>query len=414
MMERTFCNSTIAGEITLPGSKSYSHRALIASFIANKKTIIKNINFCDDVKETLMVLKALGGVFIEENGDIVFIKREAASNKISVEIKESASTLRFLLPLMIYLTNDVEITLSERLFNRGIAGYKDFLVANNVEIEVNKTTYRFKGTISENDIIAKETDSSQYLSGFLFLLSLFEKNCFLRLPSVIHSLPYLDMTIDTLKRFGIYFLRKDNLLIKELVYPSKIVYHVESDYSALAYFAVLGSIKGMIKVNDINLNSLQGDKKILSILMDMGELFFIDKDYLIFSQKILHGISIDIDNNIDLGPILMVLGSFAYGETTLLNTSRLVNKESDRLHNMVKELTKAGVDIQIADDKVIIHGKASYKGNNNFSTYHDHRIAMSLIIFALINNGVSTFDDLECIKKSYPRFLEDIDKIILK
>ena len=68
-------------------------------------------------------------------------------------------------------------------------------------------------------------------------------------------------------------------MIKELVYPSKIVYHVESDYSALAYFAVLGSIKGMIKINDINLNSLQGDKKILSILMDMGELFFIDKDY---------------------------------------------------------------------------------------------------------------------------------------
>ena len=152
MMERTFCNSTIAGEITLPGSKSYSHRALIASFIANKKAVIKNINLCDDVKETLMVLKALGGVFIEENGDIVFIKREAAANKISVEIKESASTLRFLLPLMIYLTNDVEITLSERLFSRGIAGYKDFLVANNIEIDVNKTTYHFKGKISENDI----------------------------------------------------------------------------------------------------------------------------------------------------------------------------------------------------------------------------------------------------------------------
>ena len=204
------------------------------------------------------------------------------------------------------------------------------------------------------------------------------------------------MTIDVLNKFG------DKI-------PSLIEKFIETDYSSISYFAVLGALKGGVKINYVNFNSAQPDLRIFSLLKNMGSKYEIEGETVTFIKSPLGPFNVDISNAIDLGPTLFVLAALVNGKSIIRGVNRLIIKESNRLKSMIDELSFAGVDISYDNDTVIINGKESYTGNIIFNTYSDHRIAMALSIFSIASGIEGTIENIECVTKSYPNFFKDLE-----
>lgn len=396
------------GKVSLPSSKSYFHRYLISFFIANKKSSLTYYSMCEDVYLTLKALEKLGGEFLIEENKITFFKRKSAPNYVEFDVKESASTLRFLFFISCYLSSHIKINGSKSLFKRGIKPIEEFLKNQNIKYNLQDTYLEIFGKIKVDNFILNENISSQYITGYLFLLGISKEDKYIKYPVNMESFSYVEMSLKSLEDIGVSFINEDNLIkLNKVNYCSNDIV-LEQDYSSLANFAVLGALKGKVIFENLNLTSLQGDKKILEILMDGRAKIDFFQNEVSFNSSIIKGQTISLKDCIDLGPILFVLASYSYGKTTFINFSRLIYKESNRLKCMFDELKKANVDINIVNDEVIINGKASYEGGYHFSSHNDHRICMALTIFSVLSKGNCIIDGEECVKKSYSHFFEDL------
>lgn len=163
----------------------------------------------------------------------------------------------------------------------------------------------------------------------------------------------------------------------------------------------------------MNLNSVQGDKAILDILIDAGCLIENTEDAITIHKSKLLPKTIDLSDCPDLGPILCVLASYCDQTTTIINAQRLRMKESDRIEAMEVELKKWNVDIQTTFDTITIHGKNEYTLDHipTIDSHNDHRIVMAMCVFGLCANTPCIIEDAQAITKSYPNFFEDIQNI---
>ena len=398
------------GEINPPSSKSYCHRYLICAFIANKPFTIYNFNFCDDTIATLNGLKELGGLFEFENNTVKFIKRTALDKKIIIDTKASASTLRMLLPIACCLYDDVTFVGEESLFLRPLDVYEDILKTNKIPYDKTEKSIHIKKKLRATKFSFKGDVSSQFVTGLMFYSLLSDKDVLLDLTTPLVSSGYVTMTIDVLNEFGEsikhskeseYEVKGNNALLEEKF--------IETDYSSVSYFAILGALKGGVKINYLNLNSFQPDLRIFSLLKNMGAKFEVIGDSVTFQKADLCCFNVDISNSIDLGPTLFVLASLVKGQSIITGVNRLIIKETNRLKAMIDELSFAGVDISLSNDTIIINGKQSYEGKVIFNTYGDHRIAMALSIFSIVSGVEATIENIECVTKSYPNFFKDLE-----
>lgn len=385
------------GEINPPSSKSYCHRYLICSFIANKPFTINNFNFCDDTNATLDGLRELGGVFELSENTVKFLKRDILDKKIVINTKASASTLRMLLPIACYLYDDVTFIGEESLFLRPLDVYEEILKINRIPYDKSEKSIHIKKKLRATKFSIRGDVSSQFVTGLMFYSLLSDKDVLLDLTTPLVSSGYVTMTIDVLNEFG----KNNNIDINEKV--------IETDYSSISYFAILGALKGGVKVNYLNFNSSQPDLRIFSLLKNMGAKFHIKGESVSFEKAELRPFDVDISNSIDLGPTLFVLASLVNGASIIRGVNRLIIKETNRLKAMIDELAFAGVDITYNDDVVAINGKDSYEGNIVFNTYGDHRIAMALSIFSIVSGIEGTIENVECVAKSYPNFFKDLE-----
>lgn len=398
------------GEINPPSSKSYCHRYLIGAFITNKPFKIHNFNFCDDTNATLNGLKQMGGQFEIDGTTLSFIKREQKGKSVTIDAKESASTLRMLLPIACYLYDEVTFLGSERLFKRPLNVYEEILEKAGIPYIKTNNSISIKGRLKENNFSIRGDISSQFITGLLFYSLLSEDDVYLDINTTLKSSGYVSMTFDVMNEFGrlckknednSFEMSEHNQLSDEIT--------IESDYSSASYFIVLGALKGGIKVNNLNGNSNQPDMLLLKLLESIGARFNWEGNAVLFEKSQLKPFKIDISNCIDLGPTLFALASLIDGTSVISGVDRLQIKESNRLEAMLIELNKAGVDAYIKDDKVIISGKSSYEGEFIFNTYNDHRICMALSIFIVAGLNKSSIENFECINKSYPNFFKDLD-----
>ena len=403
------------GSLLLPPSKSYSHRYLIGAFILNKPITIKNINWeSEDVLFTYEALVKMGAVFQKDcNNNLNFIKRnDNYSNKIEINVGASASTLRMLLPLCAYLFNETLIKGDVSLFKRPLAIYEEILAKQHITYIKTKDAINIKGKIKIEDFAFNGNISSQFVTGILFLYAYAKSQNIITLLGDIESLPYIDMTINVLQKIGYYFSFKDNKISLEKIESCRLLYlGNEIDYSLLANFAILASIKGSVKFKNYNKLSLQPEVVLIDLLKQIGAQVENENDILIIKSNKLNPFNIDISNAIDLGPILMALASFIKGESIITGYNRLKIKESNRLEAMINELKKADVNIKISENKLIIKGKYNYKGNYTFDTYNDHRIAMALTIFATLCKDPSTIIKAEVINKSCKNFIKILESL---
>ena len=402
------------GQLETPSSKSYAHRFLIVAFMNNKPVTIKDIVFSDDIKTTINALKVMGAKFKVGKDYVKFIKRKTVKAPLIIKVNESATTLRLLIPLASYIFGRVKFVGSKTLFSRPLDIYEEILTDQHVKYEKGEDFIEIFENFPLINYEIKGDISSQFASG-LILLAAYSKKAFkVNVIPPFESYNYFEMTLHVLDLFG-YQINKNKYCF---TYSHKIEneltdFDVETDFSLLANFAVLSALRGNVSFKVDNIFSVQGDVEIFNILKSIGaKIEYPDNSVSIKRAEILKPFQVDIKNIIDLGPILFVLAALIPGKSTIKNARRLKMKESDRLKSMITELSKIGVKAKLIRDTVYIEGQESYKIDQvTFETYNDHRIAMALTILGMFIDGQVTVKDINCVTKSYPNFIKDLESL---
>lgn len=380
----------LKGKIKIIPSKSYAHRILIASAVADSPCEIDAPVFSEDIKATVECIRALGAKAEEKDSSLLITPIKEKKEFASLFCNESGSTARMIMPLSSAVAQKVEISGSGRLPERPMDELIDVLTNHGVNFSAKKMPFTMEGTLKSGLFKIKGNISSQYISGLLYALPLLEEQSEILLTTPLESKPYVDMTIEVLRLFGISIEQTENgfkVNAQKFISPKKCM--VEADWSNAAFFVVANKLGADIEIENLNLKSIQGDRKILDILDET---------------------SIDASQIPDLVPILAVLATSRNTDTTIYNAERLRIKESDRLNSVCTVLNSLGGDVEETPDGLIIHGKGKLKGGIADS-FNDHRIVMSLAIASLISEGPVTIKNAHAVNKSYPEFFEEFKRL---
>jgi len=404
---------SLEGEIEVIASKSLSHRYVIAAALSKEKSIISNVLKSKDLEATKNALSALGASF---DKDIIY-PADLNLRMHKVNVFESGSTLRFMIPIFMLQINEVEIHGMHRLVDRPLDVYDRLFENKKVTFkhldENHQLPVFIKGKIKGGHFPLRGDVSSQFISGLLFALPLTGRDSVIELTSPLESKGYVDLTLDVLREFGIHILRVDQYIYIKggQKYQAKNAI-VEGDFSQSAFWFVAGLIgKKQLVLKNLNQDSLQGDKKIVDILLRMGaNITYNDGNYIVNPTK-TKGTIIDLSQVPDLGPMLMGLAALSEGVTTFINYERLRIKESDRVEAMKDVLSRFGVEMKEFHDKIEIEGKSQLNGHIEIDTFNDHRIAMAASVLAIRAKDDVIIKGAECVEKSYPVFFEEYKKL---
>lgn len=403
------------GTIVVPGSKAEMHRALIVSALAGKGSEIHHGIWNDDTLATKECLEHLGAQFREEENTIVVEKGIDLNlhEVLEVSCRDSASTFRFLFPLVCALSKKSIFHGSKQLFSRPFTVYEELLKAQGLTFEKTKEKITVFGTLQHGSFSIDGFISSQFLSGLLFALPILGKDSEIILTTELSSKPYVDITMNYLKDARITFQQTEHgyHILGNQSYQ-KNVYEIPGDDSLASNFAVLSAItKQSILIENILSSSRQADYRIFSLLVSLGIEIEEKVNGILITGKEYDGFSFDLWDCPDLGPILFVLASQAKGPSTFKNYERLRYKESDRLQAMKEELEKVGCLLEEQDHLLVVSPMKEKREGECFNGHHDHRIIMALTILSSLLEGSSTITTCENVQKSYPTFFEEIQKI---
>lgn len=388
----------LKGSITIPPSKSMSHRALICAALSEGESTIENIIFSEDIKATIAAMSALGASFKVIKNKVRVSGITIPPSVASIDCNESGSTLRFIIPIAAALGVATTFFGKGKLPERPITPFLRELPKKNIAIAYNGTMpFTINGMLKAGTYEMEGDISSQFISGLLFSLPLLDGDSQIKLTSPLQSRPYVDMTVDCMRRYGVEVAEFDEgFSIKGNQIYSLDRFKVEGDYSQAAFFLVANALGNDIQCDGLNKDSLQGDKQIIKII-----------DSIKRSDGSLSPFNVDVGEIPDLVPILSVLASFCDGKSTITNAARLRIKECDRLEAMQVCINAIGGKITSTADSLIIEGVKSFKGGI-VDSYNDHRIAMAMTIASTMCENELTITGAECVEKSYPHFFEHI------
>ena len=398
------------GTVDAIASKSDAHRTLIAAALSDKKTKLMLNSTSDDIRATSDCLKSAGAV-IDEDGTNLIVTPVSKTDKATFNCHESGSTIRFMIPVAAALGIDSVFTGSGRLPERPQTPLLKALSEHGVNVsDDGEFPTRISGQLESGVFTLPGNVSSQFVTGLLFALPLLDGDSEIRLIPPVESRPYINMTISTLKKFGIEVCENgDSYFVKgnqKYISPEEIV--IDGDWSNGAFFAAFGAVSD-ITVNGLFADSIQGDKAIADIVKMMGADVTMNDSSLIVSKNQLHGLDIDVRNIPDLVPVIATLAVFAEGTTTIYNAERLRIKESDRLATVSEIIRLAGGDITENHGGLVIKGGKKLNDSFTINAYNDHRLVMAAAMLA--SHSVVTVENAQTVSKSYPLFFEDLTKL---
>ena len=384
--------SVACGEITAPPSKSVSHRVLVAAALSGGSRV-NNIAQSDDIKATIRALKSLGAD-VAINGSLASVGGLAPEKiqSVTVGVKESGSTLRFLIPLCMLCGERITFTGAKRLFERDLSVYEKIASEQGIVFEKAQNSLTVSGRLKCGVFNIRGDISSQFVSGLMFALPLLAGDSFIRFTTPVESRPYIDMTVKVLADFGIEIKSlKDGYFINGgQVYKAKET-TVEGDYSNAAFLDAFNLLGGNVTVKGLTDETLQGDR--------------VYKDVY---KKIKSGGSFDLSDCPDLAPVLFALAAKLEG-ARFTGTARLKIKESDRAVAMSRELSKFGAKLSVKDNEVTVEKSTLHAPCQPLDSHNDHRVVMALSV--LLSGYGGEIEGAEAINKSYPGFFGDIEKI---
>lgn len=392
--------SHLSGKVQIPSSKSYAHRALICAALADGVSEIEGISFSKDIEATISAMTALGAEISTDISGKITVRGISDTPKGNIiDCNESGSTLRFLIPIAAALGADAEFHGQGRLPERPIdiftreLGKKGMTFSNN-----GKLPFILSGQLCSGIYEIEGNVSSQFVTGLLFALPLLDGDSIIDITSKLESKPYVDITIECLRKFGIEITENENkYLVRGAQKYKPCSLKVEGDYSQAAFFYVANYLGAEISVENLNPDSVQGDKKILDII---SEMCYNDNK----------GFNADCSDIPDLVPILAVLGSFGREESVIYNAQRLRIKESDRLQAISETLNKLGGNVKVTNDGLIITPVDNLHGGS-VDSFGDHRIVMAAAIAAMKSDKDIIIKGAEAVEKSYPDFFRDYNNL---
>lgn len=405
----------LKGCITIPSSKSISHRAVICAGLSEGMSTIENVSFSEDIEATCAAMKCFG-VDIRGTDNSLTIKgsQDVKVTDSYIDCSESGSTLRFLVPLAAISGEMVTFGARGKLVERPMQPYYDIFDVQKIKYKnaEGRLPLTIDGKLKPGEFKLKGNISSQFISGLLFALSALDGDSKIIITTELESKPYIDLTLDVLTEFGINIENHD---YKEFIIKGKQAYKprdfkIEGDFSQAAFWLVACTLGSDVECLGLNIDSRQGDKNILNIIENMGGKIFAEGNKVKAVPSKTKGATVDASQCPDLVPIIAVLAALSKGTTKIINAERLRFKESDRLNAISLELGKIGADIEENEDGLTIVGKDMLEGGT-VDSWNDHRIAMAIAIAAARCKNPIVIKNADCIKKSYPEFWNDLRKL---
>ncbi|MDX2195998.1 MAG: 3-phosphoshikimate 1-carboxyvinyltransferase [Cytophagales bacterium] len=389
----------IKTRIHLPSSKSESNRALIINALSGNIGTIENISTARDTETMLKLLQS--------------------KDKI-LDVIDAGTTMRFLTSYLSLQNQERIITGTERMCERPIGLLVDALRTLGAEIEYRKNEgfppLLIKGLKNQhtNQVSIRGDVSSQYISSLLMIGPCLPKGLILTLTGVVGSLPYIMMTLQMMRDFGINYTFENNTITIEPQNYKKTTFFVESDWSGASYWYSIAALSYEADIELVGLknNSLQGDAVIASIMENFGvQTEFFDHYVRItkpFSHHLTEHISLDFAHCPDLAQTVAVCAAALNIRLEMTGIESLKVKETDRISALQYELSKYNVSIQETEknQSYQVIGVPEYKSTQTIKTYKDHRMAMAFAPMAMKSS--IKIENPEVVVKSYPSYWTDL------
>lgn len=393
-MIATFKPCKLEGTIDAPPSKSMAHRYLIGAALSGEICTLSGVDYSEDILASMDCLKALGaGISVDADKVSIdptdFLRVDAPV----LPCRESGSTLRFFLPLALCLGKPVVLRGSQRLLERPLGIYEDLCREHGFLFQKTPDSITVCGNLKSGTYTLRGDISSQFITGMLFALLYLGADSTIRILPPFESRSYIDLTISALKSFGadVGFTDDYTIAIKKAPLHS-CSGRIEGDYSNAAFLDAFNLLGSRIRVENLKPDSLQGDR--------------VYQDY--FRQIQAETPTLDISDCPDLGPVLFALAAMHNG-AVFTGTDRLKAKESDRGLAMHQELQKLGGGLIFGNNTITIPRQTLTSTGIPLHGHNDHRIVMAMsVILSAIGGSI---DDAEAVRKSYPGFFRDIQKL---
>jgi 3-phosphoshikimate 1-carboxyvinyltransferase len=406
--------------VEVPGSKSYTQRAIIIAALAEGRSIISHVLLSEDTRYLMEALRVLGiKIFISGNDVII----QGTGGKMrnpgqAIYLGNNGTALRFLATMVSLGKGEFLLDGSSRLRERPLKPLLDALKTLGVSshsrdnkgyppVRIDAQGLR-GGSVAFTDV-----ESSQYISSLLIGAPYAAEDIEITLQGSTVSEPYIEMTLHVMERFGAEIERgdKNRFKVKSGRNYTGQKYVVEGDASSASYFFLAAALcRGRVRVMNVNPESMQGDIKFLNIMESMGCSVVRGDSWVdVIGGPLYEGnVVFDMGNMPDMVPTLAVLAAFRQGSTAITNVSHLRLKESNRIAALVNELHRIGVNAEERDDGLVIEGGKPHGAD--IETYNDHRIAMSFAIGGLAVPKMKIKDKL-CVGKSFPGFWDELKKL---
>jgi 3-phosphoshikimate 1-carboxyvinyltransferase len=398
-------------DVIVPGSKSYTHRILIAASLSDGICTISNGLKSEDTLLTLGALRQMG-IAVDVIDDRFIVHGEKGRLKLCLDpvyLGNSGTSMRLLTAVAALGQGRYTLTGTKRMQERPIQDLLDGLAQMGVSARsINNTgcppVEVVGGSVLGGDVSLKCGVSSQFLSALLLIAPYTRHGVEIDIIEGPVSKPYVDMTIDVMEELGVQIKRdgyRGFSVAGNQMYRGGS-YDVEPDCSQAGYFWAAAAITGSkIKVKGTTLKTRQGDVRFTQLLENMGCKIIHETDGISVTGGPLSATTVDMGDMPDMVPTLAVVAAFAAGTTRIENVGHLKAKESDRLGSVVNELSKIGIEASCSDTGMKIMG-GSPKGAE-IDTYGDHRMAMSFALAGLNVPGIVIRDE-KCVEKSFPNF----------
>lgn len=406
--------------VQMPGSKSYTQRALVIASLAEGESVIRNPLLSEDTVHLMEALRSVGSEIRVDKGDILVngVGGRIRCPRREIYLGNNGTALRFLISLVSLGEGDFLLTGDRRLCERPVRPLLDALGSLGVK-------YTCGGKDGYPPVIIHAAGlrgglatfhnlkSSQYVSSLLIASPYASGDVTIEISGSIASRPYLEMTLEVMKIFGAALSEKteSRMSVKSGRTYTGRSYLVEGDLSSASYFFLAAALSGgRVRVNNMNSLSLQGDIRFLDVLKKAGASVTAGAGWIeVVGGGLKPGEQIfNLGDMPDMVPSLAVLAAFRPGRTVIENVAHLRLKESDRLTALATELRRVGIFVDEGEDRLVIEGGKPSAAE--IATYNDHRIAMSFAVLGLVVPGVK-IENPDCVNKSFPGFWEVLEKL---
>ena len=404
------------GEVIPPCSKSYAQRALAAALLASGRTTLRGIELCRDTRSAIEAIRTLGARVEIKDDNTLTIDGGLKPTSNTLNVGESGLAARLFTPIAALGGEAMRIEGEGTLRHRPMAMMVEPLRTLGVEVRDGggRLPIEVHGPIKGGRVVVDGSISSQFITGLLIALPCAKSDTTIEVRDAV-STPYIDMTLETLERFGVEVMHNEGDYSEFYIEGNQILkpvdYTIESDWSAAAFIMVAAAIAGEVTVRNISTLSRQADTLVCRALERAGASIIIEEGAITVAHRPLEAFTFDATNSPDLFPALVALAAAAEGVSTIRGIERLRGKESDRGEVLKEEYRKLGIEIELDYDENVMRVVGGKPHAADVDSHDDHRIAMSLAITALRIEDEVAIRNRECVAKSYPSFFEDLEML---